>query len=53
MVNILVGVIWQTALVVFPIYLVIRENYMAAIAFGVAAVTTYILKLNWYDKLED
>ncbi|MBT31611.1 MAG: sodium:solute symporter [Thalassobius sp.] len=53
MVNIAIGIVWQVSLVVFPIYLVIRENYLALIAFGVAAVTTWLLKINWYDKLED
>ncbi|UZR92849.1 sodium:solute symporter family protein [Chondrinema litorale] len=53
MVNILIGIVWQVSLVVFPIYLVVRENYLALIAFGVAAITTWLLKINWYDKLED
>ncbi len=53
MLNILIGVIWQTSLVALPIFLVIRENQMALIALGIAFITSLLLKINWYDKLED
>lgn len=53
MFNIAVGMIWQISLVVMPIYLVIREMHMMFMAFLVTAATSYILKKNWYDKLED
>lgn len=53
MFNIGVGMIWQISLVVMPIYLVIREMHMMFMAFLVTAATSYILKKNWYDKLED
>lgn len=53
MFNIAVGMVWQISLVVMPIYLVIRELDMMFWAFMVAALTSFILKKNWYDKLED
>ena len=52
MFNVGIGVIWQTALVAFPIYLVLWKFGPSAICVGVAIITTYILKKNWYDKLE-
>ncbi len=52
-VNIVVGMIWQISLVVLPIYLVIKEHFSMAIALTVMLVTSFILKKNWYDKLED
>lgn len=52
-VNIVVGMIWQISLVVLPIYLVIREMVPMAMAFAVMLLTSFILKKNWYDKLEN
>lgn len=51
MFNVVVGIIWQTALVVFPIYLILLETVPSLISFGIAAVCTVILKKNWFDKL--
>lgn len=50
--NVMVGIIWQLTLVVIPIYLVIREFSPMAIGLGVFAITSWILKRNWLDKLE-
>lgn len=51
--NIAVGMIWQISLVVLPIYLVIRETQSMMMALAVMLVTSFILKKNWYDKLEN
>jgi len=53
MFNVAVGIVWQVALVVLPIYIVIQEFDRAAIAFAVVAVTTVTLKLTWYDHLKE
>lgn len=53
MFNCLVAVIWQMALILIPIYLVIREYMSMTISIGVLLITMAILKFNWYDKLED
>ncbi|MEN7550572.1 sodium:solute symporter family protein [Rapidithrix thailandica] len=50
--NILTGVVWQTSLVVMPIYIVIQDFTPAIIAFGIFFITSLILKFNWYDKLK-
>lgn len=49
--NVAVGIVWQIALVVLPMYIVIREFERAAIALGVVLLTSAILKLSWYDYL--
>lgn len=53
MFNIVIGIIWQTSLVALPIYLVIQEKMSVVYALIVIAITSFILKKNWYDKLED
>jgi len=50
--NVLVGIVWQTAFVALPIYVVIQHWRPAAICLATIAVTSTILKFNWYDRLE-
>jgi Na+/proline symporter len=51
MFNIAVGIVWQIALVVLPIYVVIQEFTRAAITLAVVLATAAILKFTWYDHL--
>ncbi len=51
--NVAVGIIWQTALTATGIFLVIEEWSYVLVCVGVIAVTSAILKYNWYDKMED
>lgn len=51
--NVAVGILWQTALVAAPIYLVLKQHWAFAAAAMVVGVTTIVLKKNWYDKLEN
>ena len=53
MTNVVIGIIWQTALVAAPIYLVLKEFWYCGIAAMIIGVTTILLKKNWYDKLEN
>ncbi|HQH71030.1 MAG TPA: Na+:solute symporter [bacterium] len=50
--NVLTGMIWQVALIALPMYIVIREVQGIVGALAVVIVTTYLLKVNWYDRLE-
>lgn len=51
MMNIFVGIVWQTSIIVLPVYLVLREwNYMF-ISLFIVAITSLILKFTWWDKL--
>ena len=53
LVNVIVGIIWQTTLVALPIYIVIQEQMSMMYAAIILFVSSYFLKKNWYDKLED
>jgi len=53
MVNVGVGIIWQTAITAAPIFMVIQHWTPFFISLGVIAICTFILKFNWYDKMED
>lgn len=53
MFNIVIGIIWQTSLVVIPIYLIIKENVPLITAIIILVITSFILKKSWYDKLTD
>ncbi|MGO8935137.1 MAG: sodium:solute symporter family protein [Terracidiphilus sp.] len=52
MFNVAVGIVWQIALVVLPMYIVIWELRRAAITLAIVLVTSAILKFTWYDHLE-
>ena len=51
--NVVIGIIWQTALVAAPIFMVIQDWNKFFVAMVVIAICTVILKFNWYDKMED
>lgn len=51
MFNVVIGIIWQTTLVVLPIYLILMETLPIMITIGIVIVTTLILKKSWFDKL--
>jgi len=51
MFNIVVGIAWQTSLIAFPVYIVIRRFNNAGMAFGIVVVTSLILKFTWYNHL--
>jgi Na+/proline symporter len=53
MFNVLIGIIWQTSLVALPICLVIQEKMYIIYDLIVLAITSIMMKKNWYDKLED
>ncbi len=53
MINVIVGIIWQTALTTTGIYLVLEDSRGLVWSLIVVAATSIWLKFNWYDKLED
>ncbi|HZK96644.1 MAG TPA: sodium:solute symporter, partial [Prolixibacteraceae bacterium] len=53
MMNCVVGIAWQMSMVVMPIYLVIHEFSSMTIALGVFVITSMLLKVYWYDRLEN
>jgi len=53
MFNVVVGTAWQTTLVALPIFIVIHETISMLVTLGVLAVTSLILKFNWWNKLDE
>ncbi|MEZ4829964.1 MAG: sodium:solute symporter family protein [Bacteroidia bacterium] len=53
MVNVIVGTVWQTSIITLPIYLILGKYTYLLAAAAVTAITTWALKRNWYDKLEE
>lgn len=53
MVTCLVGIVWQMALCLIPVYTVLQRwpSFFAAVV--VALATTAVLKVRWYDRLPD
>ncbi len=52
-VNVVIGIVWQTAIVTIPIFFVLKKFQFASICLAIIVVTSILLKKNWYDKLED
>lgn len=52
-VNVLVGIAWQMTLVIMPIFVVMREWQPFWISMAVFVLCSWVLKVNWYDKLEN
>ena len=51
--NVIIGIIWQLSLVIMPIYLVIQQWREFALATLVMVLTSWFLKVNWLNKLDD
>jgi hypothetical protein len=49
--NILVGIVWQIAMVALPMYLVIQQYGRMAICLAIFVATSIVLKFTWYDRL--
>lgn len=50
--NVVVGTIWQTALVALPIYIVLLQTGGILACLIVIALSSFFLKKNWYDRLD-
>jgi Na+/proline symporter len=53
MANVFIGIVWQTSLRLIPVFLIVFRFKSTGVAIVLVIFTTYILKKNWYDKLED
>ncbi|MEM6630762.1 MAG: sodium:solute symporter family protein [Bacteroidota bacterium] len=51
--NCAVGIIWQSSLTAFPIFLVIQNYHYMGIALASIIVCSLILKFSWYDRIQD
>ena len=53
MFNVVIGTVAQTALVALPVYIVLRKTSPVLLIIAIILITGFVLKKNWYDKLED
>jgi hypothetical protein len=53
MINVGVGIVWQTALVAAPIFFVIQNWTSLYVCLALVLVTSVFLKFSWYDRLRD
>ncbi|MEO5789983.1 sodium:solute symporter family protein [Gelidibacter sp.] len=51
MFNCVIGIVWQSSMIVLPIYFIIRDYPKAFISLGVFLLTSIILKFTWLDKV--
>lgn len=51
MLNCLIGVFWQSSMILLPIYFMIRDYSNVVIALLIFIVTSIILKYTWLDKV--
>jgi SSS family solute:Na+ symporter len=52
MLNCVVGVVWQSSMILLPIYFLIREYPKMWLVLLVFIITTVILKFTWFDKVK-
>lgn len=52
MLNVVIGIVWQMALVVWPIFLMIKKWDALMLSLAVVAITSLSLKYLWYDPLK-
>ncbi|NGY37777.1 Na+:solute symporter [Flavobacterium sp. XN-5] len=52
MLNCLVGVVWQSSMILLPIYFLIRDYPKMWLVLLVFIITTVILKFTWFDKVK-
>ncbi|WP_420603054.1 sodium:solute symporter family protein [Flagellimonas sp.] len=50
MVNCAIGIVWQSSMILLPIYLIIRDYPKTLVTLAVFVITSIILKFTWLDK---
>nr|WP_298793518.1 sodium:solute symporter family protein [uncultured Allomuricauda sp.] len=52
MMNCAIGIIWQSSMILLPIYLVIRDYPKTLVSLMVFIITSIILKYTWLNKVQ-
>ena len=50
--NSLIGIVWQSSMIVLPIYFIVRDYPKAIISLLVFLITSIILKYTWLDRVK-
>ncbi|UJH66353.1 sodium:solute symporter family protein [Allomuricauda sp. SCSIO 65647] len=51
MFNCTIGIIWQSSMIILPIYFMVRDYPKTLWALAVFLITTAVLKFTWFDKV--
>jgi solute:Na+ symporter, SSS family len=51
MVNCVIGIVWQSSMIVLPIFLLIRDYPKTLVSLFVFLITSIILKYTWLDRV--
>lgn len=51
MLNCLIGVIWQSSMILLPIFLIVRDYHKMGLTFLIFLLSSLILKFTWLDKI--
>ncbi|WP_338356060.1 sodium:solute symporter family protein [Yeosuana marina] len=51
MINCVIGIVWQSSMIVLPIFLLIRDYPKTLISLFVFIITSIILKYTWLDRV--
>jgi solute:Na+ symporter, SSS family len=51
--NVFIGIIGQTAIVVLPIYLVLKQTMPLIISLTIVVICVFIMKKTWWDNLPE
>jgi Na+/proline symporter len=52
MFNVAIGIIWQSTMILMPIYFIIRDYPKTWVTVAVFLVTSAILKYTWFDRIK-
>lgn len=51
MFNVVIGIVWQSSMILLPIYLIFRDYSKTVIVLIIFAITSFILKKTWLDRV--
>lgn len=51
MLNCIIGIVWQSSMIVLPIFLLIRDYQKMFVSLAIFLITVVILKYTWLDKV--
>ena len=52
MINSLIGIVWQSSMILMPIFLIVRDYPKTILTTVVFVVTSVILKFTWFDRVK-
>jgi SSS family solute:Na+ symporter len=53
MFNIVIGIVWQTAIIILPIYFILKKEWYVGVTVAIILMTSTVLKKTWWDRLND